>query len=245
MLRGRHLVSVVAAVAAGVTLVGCAADDGALDSASDENNSTIDDDGEPGDGQVDNGHDDGAAVELFELDESQERADALIGLHEDELIENHATRIAARGEEGFGVSEDHVVGRATLTLDEIDGEWIVIHAEVETERGEPIVAGLEAADEDDPDPMEPGEAVLNEGFDADEAQARAEALIGTPEDDVVENVATRITHRGDEDIVVHADAISGRANLTVNEVDSDWIVTRVHIETPDGEAPIRAHLGAE
>lgn len=259
MSRTRHRSSTVAAIAAAAMMFGCAAEDG------DGN----DDNGAVDDGQSENGESDGDGASAsdpgedvlgdgFDRDEAEQRAEELIGTPEDDVAENDATRIVARGDESFASTDDLVPGRANVTLDEVDGEWIVTHVMIETDGDAPpievdIANGDQngatddngAADGDGPAASDPGEGVLGDGFDPDEAQARADALIGLHEDDIVENEATRITIRGDEDFEVHADLVPGRADLTVDEVDGEWIVTSVRIAAGSGEAEIHAHLGTE
>jgi hypothetical protein len=74
-----------------------------------------------------------------------------------------------------------------------------------------------------------------EDFDRETARAEAEALLGTPEDDIEETPDRRIVRRGDEEFIVTMDLRPGRQNL---ELDDDGtgthVVTRIVVETPEG-----------
>jgi hypothetical protein len=91
----------------------------------------------------------------------------------------------------------------------------------------------------DPDPAgQPDDAAEQDGtedFDRDAAKAEAEALLGTPEDELEEAPDRRIVRRGDEEFIVTMDLRPGRQNL---ELDDDstgtYVVTRIVVETPEG-----------
>jgi hypothetical protein len=84
----------------------------------------------------------------------------------------------------------------------------------------------------------PDDAAEQDGadsFDRDAASAEAEALLGTPEDELEETPDRRIVRRGDEEFIVTMDLRPGRQNL---ELDDDgagtYVVTRIVVETPEG-----------
>lgn len=83
-------------------------------------------------------------------------------------------------------------------------------------------------------PTEPDDA-----FDREAAEARARELLGLPESEVEEGPMQRVVRRGEEDFMVTMDLQPGRMNL---ELDDDgtgtYVVTRVTVETPDGEDPL-------
>lgn len=90
-----------------------------------------------------------------------------------------------------------------------------------------------AAGEDGPsEPADPA----GEGFDRDAARAEAEALLGRPEAEIVESRELRIVRRGDERFAVTMDLRPGRKNVELDEDgDGRYVVTRVVVETPDGD----------
>ena len=66
-----------------------------------------------------------------DLDLMQQEAHGLLGMNEDDLPEE--VRIARRGEEAFALTEDHVIGRRTVELDDTDGSGFrvtIVHLEV-------------------------------------------------------------------------------------------------------------------
>ncbi|MEX2324554.1 MAG: hypothetical protein WD576_02280 [Nitriliruptoraceae bacterium] len=67
----------------------------------------------------------GGDIELDERDTSVLRSDAhaLLGVTESEL--DPAIRVSRRGDEHFAVTEDYVIGRMTVELDERDGDYVV------------------------------------------------------------------------------------------------------------------------
>lgn len=246
MSRTRSRSSTVAAIAAAAMMFGCAAEDG---DGNDDNG--VDDNDASDNGASDNGESDGedgsvgeqredVVNENFDPEEAQERADALIGTHEDDVDEFPAARIMHRGDEDLGGTADLVLGRANVTVDEVDGEWIVTRVEIETDPDDPpIVADVHAVDEDDQDMDRP------QDFNHNEAQQRADDLIGTPEEDVPEDDETRIVARGDESFPTTDDLVPGRANVTLDEVDGEWVVTHVMVET-HGDAPsIEANMDTD
>lgn len=77
---------------------------------------------------------------------------------------------------------------------------------------------------------------LEEDFDRQAARANAQALIGLPEDAIEESTMRRIVRRGDEHFAVTMDLRPGRQNLELdNDSSGTYIVTKVIIETMDGE----------
>jgi hypothetical protein len=96
-----------------------------------------------------------------------------------------------------------------------------------------------AAPADDPaaQPDDPAGPDADPGgdFDRETARADAEALLGTPEDEITETPDRRVVRRGDEEFVVTMDLRPGRQNL---ELDDDgtgtYVVARVVVETPEG-----------
>jgi hypothetical protein len=83
------------------------------------------------------------------------------------------------------------------------------------------------------DDADAGDGGLGEVDDEDVAAARE--LLGLPEDEVVEDAETRIMRRGDEQLAGTMDLRPGRRNLELDEVDGTFVVTRITIETEDGE----------
>lgn len=94
-------------------------------------------------------------------------------------------------------------------------------------------AAIDAPD-GDPDPMaDPAGAGVTE-VDIE----LAADLLGTPEDQVIEDETTRIVRRGDETYAVTMDLLPGRRNVELDPAaDGTYVVTRVEIETLDG-APV-------
>lgn len=80
-------------------------------------------------------------LEDFDRDRARERAEALLGLPEDEVEESRDTRIVRRGDEEFAVTMDLQPGRRNVELDEDDeGTYVVTRVEVEVPDGEdPLV----------------------------------------------------------------------------------------------------------
>lgn len=70
-----------------------------------------------------------------EIDAAAEVAEAraLLGTPEDELP--GSVRIARRGGEGFAVTDDYVLGRDTVELDEVKGTYVVTSVTVELPDG--------------------------------------------------------------------------------------------------------------
>lgn len=97
-------------------------------------------------------------------------------------------------------------------------------------------------DVDEPRSEAPDETPVTdpfEDFDREEARQDAEALLGLAEGDFDESPERRVVRRGDEEFAVTMDLRPGRQNV---ELDDDgtgtYVVTRVTVETPDGEDPI-------
>ena len=66
-----------------------------------------------------------------DLDLMQQEAQGLLGMNEGDLPED--VRIGRRGDEAFALTEDHVIGRRTVELDDTDGSGFrvtVVHLEV-------------------------------------------------------------------------------------------------------------------
>jgi hypothetical protein len=102
-----------------------------------------------------------------------------------------------------------------------------------------LLAACGTTEVPDPEPAgRPDDAAEPDGvedFDRDAARAEAEALLGTPEDELEETPDRRIVRRGDEEFIVTMDLRPGRQNL---ELDDDstgtYVVTRIVVETPEG-----------
>jgi catechol 2,3-dioxygenase-like lactoylglutathione lyase family enzyme len=89
-----------------------------------------------------------------------------------------------------------------------------------------------------PEEPEPGDDPFA-NFDRDEARSQAESHLGITEDDIEESPMVRIVRRGDEDFAVTMDLRPGRLNLELDDDGSGtYVVTRVVVETPDGELVI-------
>lgn len=96
--------------------------------------------------------------------------------------------------------------------------------------------GSPGDDDADADPDgEAGDGGAGPGDVDEDAVAAARELLGLPEDEVVEDAETRIMRRGDEQLAGTMDLRPGRRNLELDEVDGTYVVTRVTIETEDGE----------
>jgi hypothetical protein len=101
-----------------------------------------------------------------------------------------------------------------------------------------LLTACGTTDAPDPEPAARQDAAERDGaddFDRDAASAEAEALLGTPEDELEESPDRRIVRRGDEEFIVTMDLRPGRQNL---ELDDDgagtYVVTRIVVETPEG-----------
>jgi hypothetical protein len=101
-----------------------------------------------------------------------------------------------------------------------------------------LLTACGTTDAPDPEPAAQQDAAERDGaddFDRDAASAEAEALLGTPEDELEESPDRRIVRRGDEEFIVTMDLRPGRQNL---ELDDDgagtYVVTRIVVETPEG-----------
>lgn len=102
--------------------------------------------------------------------------------------------------------------------------------------GGPPVAGMclpEAPDCVDT-VVEPGGEVEAGGdeFSADQAEAAAEALLGTAEVDLAADV--RVARRGEESFFLTEDYRLGRMTVELDEHDGAFVVTAVTVELPDG-----------
>lgn len=77
---------------------------------------------------------DGGADDEFDSETERETAEAMLGLAEDELAPD--VRIARRGAEQMALTEDYVLGRKTVELDEDgDGTFRVVSVVVELPDG--------------------------------------------------------------------------------------------------------------
>lgn len=88
--------------------------------------------------------------------------------------------------------------------------------------------------EEDPTVEQSDEPTDDAGPASDDYDARAEQLIGTPEDELPADV--RISRRGDEAYAVTEDYVVGRATVELDldaELDQ-YVVTTVVFETEDG-----------
>jgi hypothetical protein len=86
--------------------------------------------------------DDGDAGDEFPTDQAREEARGYLGMDEGDLPEE--VRISRRGDETFMLTEDYVLGRATVELDDLDGDGFrVVSVTVELPDG-PETFELEA-----------------------------------------------------------------------------------------------------
>lgn len=90
----------------------------------------------------------------------------------------------------------------------------------------------------EPPDLPPADEVIDDAYDREESRQRATALLGVHEDDVEESAALRIVRRGDEHFAVTMDLRPGRLNVELDERDDGFVVTRVVVETADGEDPL-------
>jgi hypothetical protein len=151
--------------------------------------------------------------EVVTVESLLENAASFLGTPEAGL--DPAWRIARRGDETYALTEDFVVGRFTVELDDDGtGQYLVSAVTVEL----------------------PGAArtVTEESLLAD-----AEALLGTAEADLPENA--RIARRGDEQMALTQDFRVGRYTF---ELDDDgtgtYRVTAVQVELPGGVETVTA-----
>lgn len=85
-------------------------------------------------------------------------------------------------------------------------------------------------------PIPPEESM---GFDEADSLERARSYLGVAEDDVEESAMVRILRRGEEHFAGTMDLRPGRFNLELDEDDDGvYRVTRVVVETPDGEVVV-------
>ena len=76
-------------------------------------------------------------------------------------------------------------------------------------------------------------------FDRDGSRELAESYLDVPEDEIAESGMVRVVRRGDEDFMVTMDLRPGRLNLELDDDGSGtYVVTRVKVETPDGQDPL-------
>ncbi len=72
--------------------------------------------------------------EDFPTDDAREEARGLLGMNEDDLTDD--VRVSRRGDEHFMLTEDYVLGRRTVELDDVDGSgYRVITVTVELPDG--------------------------------------------------------------------------------------------------------------
>ena len=77
--------------------------------------------------------DDLGAADEFPADQARTDAKALLGAAEDALTDD--VRVSRRGEETFMLTEDYMLGRMTVELDEQDGGYVVTSVTVELPDG--------------------------------------------------------------------------------------------------------------
>jgi hypothetical protein len=135
--------------------------------------------------------------------------DAASALGANETALDPSWRIGRRGDEQFALTEDFVVGRYTVELDDDGtGTYVVTAVIVELPGGARTVS-------------------------EDSLLAEAEALIGAPEAELPETV--RVARRGDEMMPLTMDYRVGRFTA---ELDDDgtgtYVVTAVQVELPEG-----------
>ena len=80
-------------------------------------------------------------------------------------------------------------------------------------------------------PDEGGQPAGDE-FDGEHARSEAEALLGTPEADLSDEV--RISRRGEESFMLTEDYVLGRMTVELDEIDEVFVVTAVTVELPEG-----------
>jgi hypothetical protein len=120
-MRRPLLTAAIAALAVAALALAACGDDGVTDDVPDPDepvSSDLDDPVDDGvdDGTVDDPDDFGAD---FDTDTAREEARAVLGMAEEDLPED--VRIARRGDESFMLTEDYVLGRRTVELDD-DGD---------------------------------------------------------------------------------------------------------------------------
>jgi hypothetical protein len=144
--------------------------------------------------------------ELMTVDRLLEGAAGILGTPEAGL--DPAWRVGRRGDETFALTEDFVVGRFTVELDD-DGSGAYVITAVTVE----VPGGAETVTE---------ETLLED----------AAALIGTAEEDLPEDA--RIGRRGDELLPVTTDIRIGRFTYELDEDDSGvFRVVAVQVEFVD------------
>jgi hypothetical protein len=82
-----------------------------------------------------------------------------------------------------------------------------------------------------------GEDPLAE-FQLDVVRAEAEALLGMNEDDLEPSQMLRIVRRGEERLAATMDLRPGRMNVELDDHAGAYVVTRVLVETPDGNVVV-------
>jgi len=107
--------AIVALAVAALALAACG-DDGVTDDVPDPDEPVT---SEPGDGADDGTDDPDGFGADFDTDAAREEARAVLGMSEEDLPED--VRIARRGDESFMLTEDYVLGRRTVELDD-DGD---------------------------------------------------------------------------------------------------------------------------
>ena len=112
-MRRPLLTAAIAALAVVALAVAACGDDGVSDPDAPVTSEPSDD---VDDGTVDDPDDFGAD---FDTDAAREEARAVLGMFEEDLPED--IRIARRGDESFMLTEDYVLGRRTVELDD-DGD---------------------------------------------------------------------------------------------------------------------------
>lgn len=145
------------------------------------------------------------------LDDRRAEAERLIGTPEADLDLDTDLRIGRKGNEHMALTMDLREGRITVELDDVDGDWVITAAVLETREG-----------------------TERFGDDAPGASPDAERLIGTPEADLVVGDLLRIGRRGAESFALTDDLRPGRATVELDHVDDEWLVTVVSLETESG-----------
>jgi hypothetical protein len=137
-----NLLAAAAAVTAALLLPGCGGDGAVAASPADPGTgAAMCAPGHPDcqDTVVDDGADEPGSGEASD-EEHRAQARSLLGLREDELPAQ--TRVARRGEEQMMLTEDYVIGRDTVELDDAgDGTFVVTAVTVELTNGPETVRG--------------------------------------------------------------------------------------------------------
>ena len=130
MTPRRSMLALVAALC--LLLAACGNDDTTGDPVGDPDEGVG---AEPGDGVIDPDGDDDTPDDWddFPADEAREEARGLLGMFEADLPDD--VRISRRGDEQFMLTEDYVLGRATVELDDDGSGYRVMAVTVELPDG--------------------------------------------------------------------------------------------------------------